>query len=197
MLDGPAIEKGLAFERAFPQSALRLPVFELQARAWRDRGDARRAIAAAAAGLVIAPDYVPLLVDLADLFANGGSPELERASAAAARALLLLETARAPARIPADAWAVAVARLRARAHSALGLVRFKQEDSAGARREFEAALAQGAAEENPAIHYRLGRLLASIGPKAEARRHLEAAALSGNKPLRERALAALAELPHE
>lgn len=188
------IEKGLAFERAFPQSALRLPVCELLARAFREQGDARRAIDAAAAGLAIAPDYIPLLVDLADLVANSSAAELDRANTAATRALLLLETARAPARANADAWLASVARLRARAHAALGLVRFKREDTAGARRALEAALAQASAEENPAIHYRLGRLLAATGAKAEARRHLEAAARSGEKLLRERALAALAEL---
>ena len=77
-IDGPVIEKGPAFERDFPASALRLPVCELMAREWRSRGDAVQAAAAAERGLAIAPDYVPLLVEIADLLANG-SGGLERA----------------------------------------------------------------------------------------------------------------------
>src|SRR4051812_7706114 len=66
VIDGPVVEKGAAFERDFPASALRLPVCELMAREWRSRGDAVRAAAAAERGLAIAPEYLPLLVEIAD-----------------------------------------------------------------------------------------------------------------------------------
>src|SRR5438552_12952541 len=50
-IDGPVLEKGAAFERDFPASALRLPVCELMAREWRSRGNAGQAAAAAGRGL--------------------------------------------------------------------------------------------------------------------------------------------------
>lgn len=198
MLDGPAIEKGAVFERKYPDSALRLPVCEMMARAWRAKGDAARATASVSAGLAIAPDYIPLLVELADLAANDSSSGSgwERAENAAVRALTLLESAKAPRRVTAEAWTTAVAALRARAHSALGLVRFKRDDLSGAAKEFEAALAERSSE-GPAIHYRLGRLYALAGREADARSHLREAAKSGEPALRDRAAAALTELENK
>jgi tetratricopeptide (TPR) repeat protein len=163
------------------------------AREWRSRGDAVQAAAAAERGLAIAPDYVPLLVEVADLLANG-TGNLERADSAARRALVLLETIKAPRRIDAEEWTSAVSKLRARAHGALGMVRFKRDDVAGAVREFEAALQHSA--NDALLHYRLGRLYAVSGRMAEARRQLEEAARSDDEALRERANAALAALPH-
>jgi tetratricopeptide (TPR) repeat protein len=141
----------------------------------------------------VAPDYVPLLVELADLLANS-SRELDRAAGAAQHALELLETVRAPRAVRADEWTTAVAALRARAHGALGIVRFKKNDGAGAIKEFEQALVVDSSE-SPALHYRLGRLLAASGQSVKARQHLEAAVKTGGKVLRELAQAALAELP--
>jgi tetratricopeptide (TPR) repeat protein len=195
VIDGPVIEKGSAFERDFPASALRLLVCELMAREWRWRGDAVQAAAAAERGLAIAPDYVPLLVEVADLLANG-TDSLERADSAARRALALVETIKAPRRTSIEEWTAAVSKLRARAHGALGMVYFKHDDVAGAVREFEAALADTSAND-PLLHYRLGRLYALSGRTAEARRHLEEAARSEEKTLRERANAALATLPKQ
>jgi len=192
-IDGPVIEKGAAFERDFPASALRLPVCELMAREWRSRGDAVQAAAAAERGLAIAPDYVPLLVEIADLLANG-SGGLERADNAARRALALIETIKAPRRTSIEEWTAAISKLRARAHGALGMVHFKRDDLAGAVREFEAALVDTSVSD-PLLHYRLGRLYAVSGRTAEARRELEEAARSDEKTLRERANAALAALP--
>jgi tetratricopeptide (TPR) repeat protein len=195
VMDGPVIEKGAAFEKSFPSSALRLPVCEMMAREWRSRGDAVQAAAAAELGLAIAPDYVPLLVEVADLLANGRD-KLDRAETAARRALALLETMKAPRRISIEDWTAAVSRLRARAHGALGMVRFKHDDVAAAVREFEAALADPSADD-PLLHYRLGRLYGTTGRTAEARRQLQQAARSDDKTLRERANAALAALPDQ
>jgi hypothetical protein len=47
VLDGPVSERGPVFERAFPESALRLPVCEALERDWRSRGDVAQAVAAA------------------------------------------------------------------------------------------------------------------------------------------------------
>ncbi len=191
-LDGPVIDKGAAFLRSYPESALRLPVHEFMTRAFRRQADAARAIDAASAGLAIAPDYIPLLVELADLLANG-STGLTRAETAARRALTLLETAKAPRRIAPGTWTEALAGLRARSHAALGLVHFQRDDLAGAIREFEAALAHRSSE-SPAVHYRLGRLHASAGRRAEARRHLREAERTGDPALRELAGIALREI---
>lgn len=192
VLDGPVLEKGAVFENAFPSSTLLLPVCELMAREWRSQGNAEKAIAAVERGLAVAPDYVPLLVELGDLLANG-SARLDAAAAAARRALSLLETAHAPRRISAEQWTAAVSRLRARARGAIGTVLFKQDDLAGAIKEYEAALAEPMTPE-PSLQYRLGRLYAITGRKSEARVQLQDAARRGDKIIRERANAALAEL---
>lgn len=200
VIDGSVLEKGAAFERDFPASSLRLPVCELMAREWRSRGDAVQSVAAAERGLATAPDYVPLLVEVADLLANS-SHRLDRAESAARRALALLEKIKAPRRIGIEEWTAAVSKLRARAHGALGMVHFKRDDLAGAVREFEAALANASAADasanDPLLHYRLGRLYAVTGRTPEARRELEKAARSDEKTFHERANAALAALPEQ
>lgn len=192
VMDGPVLEKGRAFEHAFPQSALLLPVYGLMARQWRSQGDAARATESARKALAIAPEYAPMLVELADLLANSPA-NLDEAQDAARRALVLLETVKAPQRVGADEWIAAVSALKARAHGALGLVLFKKDDVPGAIKEFEAALA-GQGTREPALHYRLGRLYAITGRKAESRAHLQEAASRGDKVLRELANTALAEL---
>jgi tetratricopeptide (TPR) repeat protein len=195
VIDGPVLEKGAEFERDFPTSALRLPVCELMAREWRSRGNAVRAAAAAERGLAIAPDYVPLLVEVADLLANG-TDSLERADSAARRALALMETIKASPRTSIEEWTAAISKLRARARGALGMVHFKRDDVGGAVREFEAALAETSVGD-PLLHYRLGRLYAVSGRTEEARRQLEEAARSDETTLRDRANAALAALPKQ
>jgi tetratricopeptide (TPR) repeat protein len=192
VLDGPVSDKGPAFERAFPGSALRLAVCELLEREWRSRGDVAQAVAASERGLAITQDYVPLLVELADLLANGHD-RLDQAKSVAERALVLLETAKAPRRIAEDEWTAAVSKLRGQAHGALGLIRFKRDDVAGAVREFEAAMVAAPAVD-PVLHYRLGRLYAITGRTADARRQLQQAAHSADKRMRELANTALAEL---
>ncbi len=129
--------------------------------------------------MAIAPDYIPLLVEIADLLANG-SHGLDRAADAARHALELLDRVKAPKRIAPEDWTSAVAKLRARAHTALGMVQFKNDDRDGAMKEFQAALAAGAGDDS-ILHYRLGRLYAVNGQIAEARRELEHAALSPDK----------------
>ena len=192
VIDGPVLEKGAMFERAFPSSPLLLPVSELMSRQWRLQGNAAKAIEAAEHGLAIAPDYVPLLVELADLLSNG-SAQLDTAATAARRALTLLETARAPRRVSVEDWSVAVSRLRARARAAQGTLLFKQDDVAGAVKEYEAALREPGTQD-PILHYRLGRLYAVTGRQGEARSQLQEAVRRGDKILRERAAAALAEI---
>ena len=78
MVEGPVLNNGAIFERDYPKSALLVPVCELMAREWRSQGNREQAIAAAERGLAIAPDYIPLLVEVADLLANG-TEKLDRA----------------------------------------------------------------------------------------------------------------------
>jgi tetratricopeptide (TPR) repeat protein len=192
VLDGPVLKYGPDFERDFPQSSLRLPVCELVAREWRAQGDREHAIAAAERGLAIAPDYIPLLVEVADLLANG-SDRLDRAVQSAQQALALLERVKAPHRITPEDWTAAVAKLRMRAHSALGMVFFKKDDHHGAMKEFQAALAANGPDDL-ILRYRLGRLYAITGKSTEARRELERAAGSPDRVLRDLAKKALADL---
>jgi tetratricopeptide (TPR) repeat protein len=193
VLDGPVLEKGALFERAFPESSLRLPVCELMAREWRSLGKRPEAVDAAERGLRISPDYIPLLVEVADLLANG-SQRLDRAHDAAQHALTLLDRAKAPLRIAPEHWTAAVAKLRSRAHAAVGIIRYKRDDRIGAMHAFQRALAAGAGED-PTLHYRLGRLYAVDGQIAKARRELEQAMLSQDEVLRDLARKALSELP--
>lgn len=191
ILDDPSVEKAEAFSRSYPQSALLLPVYEILTKAWRQRAGSRQAIDAASRGLALTPDYAPLLVEFADLLANA-SIRLEESEAAAHRALDILTRAKAPLRVTPDVWTAAVAGLRARAHAALGLVKFKRDDTAGAMQEFEASLALAS---DPATHYRLGRLYTLAGRNADARAQLQQAARSTDKSLRALALSAIAALP--
>lgn len=192
VLDGPLLDKGLLFERTYPESALLLPVYELMAREWRLRGDAERATEYTRKALAISSDYVPMLTELADLLANRGL-NLDEALKAGRRALTILEEIRAPRRVPAADWTAAIAKLRARAHGAVGLALFRKDDIPGAIAEFEKALTEPATPE-PILHYRLGRLYLVSGRKAEARKHLEEAARRGDEVLRERAQQALAAI---
>jgi tetratricopeptide (TPR) repeat protein len=192
VLEGPVLRNAAIFERDFPQSSLRLPVCELLVREWRSQGDRERAIAAAERGLAIAPDYIPLLVELADLLANG-SEGLDRAASAAQHALDLLDRVTAPLRIAPQEWTSAVTKLRVRAHTALGMVRFKRDDTAGAIEALQSALSAGG-NDDASLHYRLGRLYALDGHIPQARHELEQAVLSPDKALRDIANKALAEL---
>lgn len=192
VLDGPVLKNGATFERTFPQSSLRLPVLELMAREFRAQGDRDQAIAAAERGLSIAPEYIPLLVELADLLANG-SERLDHASKAADEALQLLDRSKAPVRVTPEDWTAAVAKLRARAFSALGMVLFKKGDPDGAIRKFEMARAADPSND-PILHYRLGRLYAVKGNIAAARRELERAVSGPDPVLRDLAKKALDEL---
>ena len=193
VLEAPGVERSEAFLREFPDSALRLPVWELLARARRAEGNAAAAIRAARGGLAVAPEYAPLLVELADLVANGAAG-WEEAEAPARSALTVLDRVKAPQRVGPAEWTAAVQALTARAYAAWGLVLFKRNDVAGAIRHLEAALRQQPAGD-ATLHYRLGRLYAVAGRTREARAELAEAARSGVDELRALARQALAGLP--
>jgi tetratricopeptide (TPR) repeat protein len=193
VLEAPGVEGGEAFLREFPDSALRLPVWELLVKARRAEGNAAAAIRAARSGLALAPEYAPLLVELADLLANG-AVGWEAAETPARSALAVLERVKAPQRVGPTEWTAAVQTLAARACAALGLVQFKRNDVAGAIRQFEAAVRQSPAGD-ATLRYRLGRLYAVAGRTREARVELAEAARAGSAELRALARQALAGLP--
>ncbi len=190
VLDGPAMEKGETFLREYPESALRLPVYEILAKEWRRKGERARAVEAAERALTIAPEYAPVLVELADLLANG-TEKLDRAEAAARQALEVLGRVKAPLRVGPQEWAAAVDGLRARAHGALGLVQFKRDNAAGAALELETAVQLAP---DAATHYRLGRVYGVLGRRAEARAQLELAARTKDEALRALVRKAMGEL---
>lgn len=173
------------FLSAYPDSDMRLRVYEVLAEACRDGGDAACAREAAAAGLKLAPDYVPLLTLAASIEANtSAAPD----PGAAERALALLDRLKAPRTVDAATWRRETARLRAENLASLGIVAFKRDDLAGAIRRMEESIRLQPAAAN---EYRLAMLYIEAGRPAEARPLLERAAAQGEEPLRSRAAAAL------
>lgn len=183
------IELARRFLSAYPQSELRLPVYELLAEACRAAVDAPCAIRAARAGLAIAPEYIPLLTLLGSLEANTSARPVE-AKAVAGRALALLERAKAPKRIDAATWLRETARLKAENLATLGVAAFKDGDAAGAMRHLEASVQ---AAPIAAHQYRLAVLYIEAGRANEARALL--VMVSRDPALSDRAQAALSRLP--
>lgn len=179
------------FLSAYPQSELRLPVYETIAKACRANGEAPCALEAAREALRIAPDYIPMLTLLAAVEANTSAKPVE-AGPAAERALRLLEQAKAPRRVEAATWLQETARLKAENLAALGVVAFKRGATADAARYLEGSVKAAAIAEN---QFRLGVLYVELGRAAEARRMLEQAAQSADAALRARARKALDALP--
>jgi tetratricopeptide (TPR) repeat protein len=176
VLDGPVLEKGALFERAFPESSLRLPVCELMAREWRSLGKRAEAIDAAERGLSISPDYIPLLVEVADLLANG-SQRLGSRTRCRPACAHFARPGKSSAADCARTLDSGSGKAPIRAHTAVGIVRFKRDDRIGAMHAFQGLLLR-VEEDDPTLHYRLGRLYAVDGQIAKARRELEQAMLS-------------------
>lgn len=179
----PAEQEAVArsFLRMYVDSDLRLPVLEVVAKAARARGDAESARRAAAEGLRLAPEYVPLLTLLASVEAN----TVARPDGRAAReALRLLDQARAPRTMEAGEWRAAVARLRAENLVTLGIVAFKGGDLAEAVGHLAESLRW---EQAPAAQYRLALLYLETKRVAEGRALLMRVVEAGDAALAERA----------
>ena len=179
------IRHARSFLTAYPESELRLRVYELLAEACRQRGDAACATEAARQGLKVAPDYIPLLTTLGSIEAN---TSLAPDRAPADRALRLLDSAKAPSQVDPETWLRETARLRAENLASLGIGAFKDHRSAEAVTLLEASVRLSA---QPANQYRLAMLYVDSKQPAKARVLLEQAAKSGEADLRARALAAL------
>jgi len=181
----PQIRAARRFLTAYPESELRLRVYELLAEACRGQGDAAGAAEAARQGLKIAPDYIPLLTTQGSIDANTSpSPD----PAPAARALRLLETVKAPVHVEAGTWLRETARLRAENLASLGIGAFKRDRRDEAIQFLEASVKL---TPQPANQFRLAMLYLDSGQQAEARVLLEQVARSGEADLRTRAQLAL------
>jgi tetratricopeptide (TPR) repeat protein len=173
------------FLTAYPQSELRLRIYELLAEACRRQGQSTCASEAARQGLLVAPDYIPLLTTLGAIEANT-SPSPSRDLPG--RALHLLETAKAPQHVNAGTWLREIARLRAENLASLAIASFKGQRLEEAVKLLEESVRLSA---QPANQYRLGMLYLELGRNVKARQLLEEAAKSPEPDLRDRALTAL------
>jgi tetratricopeptide (TPR) repeat protein len=170
-----------AFLAVYPESDLRLPVWELVAKASRARGDVAAARRAAMEGLRLAPEYIPLLTLLAAVEANTMAAPTAKA---AQEALRLLDQARAPRTLDAGEWREAVAHLRAENLATLAIVAFKGGRVAEAVARLEESLQWEAAA---ATQYRLALLYLEGKRTAEARALLEKVVQSADAALAGRA----------
>ena len=181
------------FERRWPHSEMVASVFEIQAEAYRSLGDWEKSVAAARSALLMAPDNLAVLANLAYTIAdNPADPQkLVQAETFARRELKLSETIRVPRSISQQQWQDTRAHLDSLAHASLGLVAYKRDDPAEAIREFETAIKLERIPD-PAHYYRLGLLYRSSGRLPEAIDMLKRAAASNDPVICRMAEAGLA-----
>ncbi len=158
------IAAGDAFRRAWPTSALRAHVYELEFEAYRALGDEKKAIDAGEESLRAAPDNLVVLANLAVVLANAtsDSKRLARAKEYGLKVIALSKSFRAPRFISPEEWERTSARLNSQAHSALGLVANAEGRLADAIREFETAIALAPSPDATQC-YRLGVLYRTAG----------------------------------
>lgn len=179
-----------AFQRAWKESLLLPRIHELRFFALQKLGRAADARAAAEEALRSAPDNLTVRAALAIQIA---AEDPGVAGQHAVAVLKAVETVRATRLIPIEKYREMTARLRSQAHTALGLIRFRAGDTGRALEELEKA-EQLAPFPDHALALRLGRLYASLGRNAEAKRRLDLAVRSPDKTLAEMARAALRSL---
>ena len=194
---GPAavIAAGNTFVRRWPASPLRGHVYELEFEAYRQMGDAGRAIEAGEKSLAAAPDNLIMLANLSVVLANGtGDPNrLDRSTTYARKVIALSGTFRIPKSISPGEWAEISARVKSQAHAALGLVDNQRGDEIGAIREFETAIAL-APSPDATQYYRLGMLYRVTGRISEAKEKFRRAAELPEPAVQELALRELRRL---
>jgi tetratricopeptide (TPR) repeat protein len=155
-----------AFRDRWPRSAMLPRIYEMEFAAWRKLGDFAKARQAAQAALDAVPGNLTVKADLAAMLANTDPAQAERL---AKETLAELEVFRVPRHILPDTWARISGSIQLQAHMALGVVRFRRGDAAGALTELERA-DTFTQSPDPALCLRLGRLYASLGRVADARR---------------------------
>lgn len=177
-----------AFRDRWPQSKLLPRVWELRYFALQELGDAKAARAAAEEALRLAPGNLTVRAALAVQLA---SEDIKLAEQEAGTVIDELDRTKIRRAVPLAKYQQTADALRAQAHTALGLVRYRQGDTEAALRELESAAKLGP---SAALSLRLGRLYASLGRDAEARERLTEAAKARDAATAELARAALRAL---
>lgn len=183
-----AIARSDAFRKQWPGSKLLPRVWELRYFAWQKLGQAAEARKAAEEALALAPGNLTVRAALAVQLASEDVASAERHARTVLDELAKTKIRRG---VPLAQYEQTTSKLRGQARVALGLVKFRRGDAAGALAELEEA---DRLAPEPALSYRLGRLYAVLGRTAEARRRLMEAARAADPALAERGRAALAEL---
>jgi tetratricopeptide (TPR) repeat protein len=176
------------FRQRWPQSNLLPRVWELRFFALQKLGKVAAARTAGDEALRLAPGNLTVRARLAVQLASEDVALAERHARAVLREL---DSAKIRRQVALHTYQRTAAELRAQAHTALGVVRYRQGDTAGALRELEEA--DGLASE-PSLSYRLGRLYGALGRMEEARKRLTEAANAADPAIAERGRAALREL---
>lgn len=170
------ISAGNKFARSWPHSQLLAEVFQLQMDAYRSLNDTTDSIKAGQRALKIAPRNVQVMAALAYILADGTTSRqrLLLAQHYAQKALTTLKTFRVPKRISPREWNKIQRRVQSEVHATLGLVAYKNGDTASAIREFQISV-NLAPTPNPAQYYQLGLLYEATGKKTNAIKMFERA----------------------
>lgn len=179
-----------AYRKRWPESKLLPRIWEKRYFALRELGDAPGARESGEEALRLAPGNLTVRASLAEQLASEDGVAAERH---ARQVLDELDRTRIRRAVTLQQYRKIAGALRAQAHTALGLVRFRQGDPEGALRELETA-EQAAPEPDGPLSLRLGRLYAAMGRREEARKRLQFAATSHDTQLAKMAREALAEL---
>lgn len=190
------IAAGQSFEKAFPQSAMLANVYKIELSAWIEIGDSKNAVLVGERALRLVPNNVDLMSEVAYLIADteSDSASLSESKKLALGALELLDKLQIPRTTSPQEWKMIRGSIESKAHSALGLIAFKQGLQAESIAQFESALQPGVVDQSP-IFYRLGRLYHLAGQQDKARSALKRAISSRDPELRHQAELELAKLP--
>jgi tetratricopeptide (TPR) repeat protein len=164
------------FRDRWPRSAMLPRIYEMEFAAWRRLGDFVKAQQAAQAALDAVPGNLTVKADFAAMLANADPAEAERL---AKETLAELAIFRVPRRMEPDVWGRISGSIRSQAHMTLGVVRFTRGDTAGALAELERA-DTFIQSPDPGLCLRLGRLYATLGRVADARRQFQRVIATGD-----------------
>jgi len=160
---GSALERAAAdFAQKYPSSELRLPLYLKSLRQYQRENDSAGILSAGETVLALDPADELALVLTSTVLADSltaDDPQRDKKvgsiSDRTAHALRLLDAAKAPASANPDPMALYRTTLRATAYSALGLMKLKTGDDAGAEKDLRAGAALAELRPDPYIWYHL------------------------------------------
>lgn len=161
---GSALERAAAdFGQKYPSSELRLPLYLKSLRQYQRENDSGGILSTGESVLALQPDNELALVLTSTVLADGltaddpdKSKKIGIINDRTARALRLLDAAKGtPASSSADSPALYRATLQATAYSALGIMKLKTGDDAGAEKDLRAGAALAEVRPDPYIWYHL------------------------------------------